>query len=98
MPRLTLMEGTPFEKELDVLPFVKHKFNGLFRDSKIVIGAPDLLAGAPPRMDSRMRALNPASGMFTPRTATPASIYSPRPVCPTFMGMALLPSTYARIA
>lgn len=86
MPRLTLMEGTPFEKELDVLPFSKHKFAGLFRDSKISLGPADLVTGVPPRIDSRISALNPASGMFTPRTATPASIYSPPPVVPNLHG------------
>lgn len=80
------MEGTPFEKELDVLPFSKHKFTGLFRDNKIIAGPPDLLTGVPPRIDSRVSGLNPASGMFTPRTATPASIYSPPAVVPNLHG------------
>ena len=70
--RLTLLEGTPFEKEVQVLPFHKHRFDGIFRSSKIVVGPPDLLGGAPPRNDSRVSGLNPASGMFTPRTMTPA--------------------------
>lgn len=66
-PRMTLLEGTPFEKELQVLPFRKHKFDGIFRDRKITLGAPDLLTGLPQRSDSRINGLNPASGTFTPR-------------------------------
>ena len=86
MPRLTLMEGIPFEKELEVLPFSKHKFSGLFRESKIVVGPPDFLTGAPPRIDSRGSSLNPASGMFTPCTTTPVTIYSPPATMPNVHG------------
>jgi hypothetical protein len=37
--RVVLLEGVPFEKELLPLPYPKHKFPGLFRDSKIVLNA-----------------------------------------------------------
>jgi hypothetical protein len=37
VPRVVLLEGVPFEKELAPLPYTKHKFPGLFRDSKIVL-------------------------------------------------------------
>lgn len=77
-PRLTLLEGVPFEKELATLPFATTKFADLFRDTKIgVPGQLDLLTGPPrPRVD--YKGLNAASSVFTPRTATPASsTYSP---------------------
>lgn len=35
--RVTLLEGTPFEKELVELPFRTHKIEGLFRSQKINI-------------------------------------------------------------
>ncbi|KAF2490101.1 hypothetical protein BU16DRAFT_170516 [Lophium mytilinum] len=34
--RVTLLEGVPFEKELQELPFRTQKFEGLFRDTKIL--------------------------------------------------------------
>ena len=37
LPRVTLLEGVPFEKELIALPFRQKKFSGIFRENKIVI-------------------------------------------------------------
>lgn len=77
MSRLTLLEGTPFEKELATLPFQTKKFPGIFRESKIVLpGQLDLLSDYRPRIDSR-GTLNAGSDVFTPRTGTPGSVYSP---------------------
>lgn len=67
------------------MPFNKHKFPGLFRETKTVVNL-DLLTGMPPRIDSRISGLNPANGMFTPRTATPASIYNSSPSVPNLHG------------
>ncbi|KAE9983534.1 hypothetical protein BLS_004116 [Venturia inaequalis] len=36
-PRLTLLEGVPFEKEFDTVPFTRSKFGTLFRNQKIVL-------------------------------------------------------------
>lgn len=74
-----MLEGVPFEKELRVLPFRSKKFPGIFRENKIILpGQIDLLTGTESRgrVDSR-NTLNANSGVFTPRTGTPASIYSP---------------------
>lgn len=68
---VTLLEGVPFEKELAGLPHNKTKFPGIFRDSKININGVDLLTDARSRHDSRS-SFNPASGVFTPSTRTPA--------------------------
>ena len=76
-PRLTMLEGVPFEKELQALPFRTKKFPGIFRDRKIVIaGQVDHLTGPRDRHDSRI-ALNASTVPFTPRTGTPASVYTP---------------------
>ena len=75
MTRVTLLEGTPFEKELAILPFATKKFPDIFRETKINLpGQWDLLTGRP-RVDSH--GLNAASGVFTPRTGTPGTIGSP---------------------
>jgi hypothetical protein len=37
--RVVLLEGLPFEKELVPLPYPKHQFPGLFRESKLVLSA-----------------------------------------------------------
>jgi hypothetical protein len=37
--RVVLLEGVPFEKELVPLPYPKHKFTGMFRESKLVLNA-----------------------------------------------------------
>jgi hypothetical protein len=34
IPRVSMLEGVPFEKELAVLPFQKCRLSGLFRDGK----------------------------------------------------------------
>ena len=76
-PRLTMLEGVPFEKELQGLPFRTKKFPGIFRDLKIVVpGQVDLLTGPRARHDSRV-ALNASTVPFTPRSGTPASVYTP---------------------
>lgn len=36
-PRLTLLEGVPFEKEFDTVPFARQRFGTLFRNQKIVV-------------------------------------------------------------
>ena len=78
LPRVTLLEGVPFEKELAGLPFQTKKFPAVFRDTKINTGPVDLLSDFRPRMESRTASgLNATSGVFTPRTSTPASVYSP---------------------
>jgi hypothetical protein len=38
--KVTLLEGVPFEKELCLLPYKTHKFEGLFRSEKIVSSYP----------------------------------------------------------
>ena len=77
LSRVTLLEGVPFEKELIGLPFQQKKFQGGFRESKIMVpGQVDLLSDFRPRVDSRT-SLNATSGVFTPRTTTPSSYYSP---------------------
>lgn len=77
--RVTLLEGVPFEKELAVLPFDTVKFPGIFRDTKInVMGSTlDLLTGQPlrPRVDTR--GLSATSDVFTPRSGSPFSPFSP---------------------
>ncbi|TID19005.1 hypothetical protein E6O75_ATG06126 [Venturia nashicola] len=37
VPRLTLLEGVPFEKEFDTVPFTRSKFGTLFRNQKILL-------------------------------------------------------------
>ncbi|KAF1815550.1 hypothetical protein P152DRAFT_479469 [Eremomyces bilateralis CBS 781.70] len=44
--RITLLEGVPFERELVVLPFRKHKIMNLFRETKI-LSVPDFTPRAP---------------------------------------------------
>ncbi|CZT23612.1 uncharacterized protein RCC_09326 [Ramularia collo-cygni] len=69
---ITLLEGVPFEKELVQLPHNKTKFPGIFRDTKININGIDLLTeNTRTRHDSRS-SFNPASGVFTPFSQTPA--------------------------
>lgn len=69
---VTLLEGVPFEKELIQLPHKKTKLPGLFRDTKININGVDLLTESTRlRHDSRS-SFNPASGVFTPFSQTPA--------------------------
>jgi hypothetical protein len=87
--RVTLMEGVPFEKELVVLPFQMKKFDGIFKDAKLVTTPPDFITGnnigIRQRVDSN--GLNATSDPFTPgiRTVTPristpySSTYSPVP-------------------
>ncbi|KAK3701203.1 hypothetical protein LTR37_015582 [Vermiconidia calcicola] len=87
LSRVTLLEGTPFEKELAILPFQKAKFPGIFRDNKISIqGQTDLLTGQPPARVDSGRSLNANSVAFTPRTGTPASVYSPYSTAATLGG------------
>jgi len=45
--RITLLEGVPFEKELNMLPFRTKKFLGIFRDTKITVwnAPPTVLPG-----------------------------------------------------
>ncbi|CAK4030169.1 Hypothetical predicted protein [Lecanosticta acicola] len=81
-PRMTLLEGVPFEKELVALDTYKTtKFEGVFREAKVVV-APDLLTDfSRGRQDSK-NAFNPTSGIFTPassRTPAPQTpLFSPR--------------------
>ena len=79
--RLTLLEGIPFEKEFTSLKLNTKKFPELFRETQI-LGQMDLLGGIRGRVDSRNSVLNGASGVFTPRTSTPATgvatVYSSR--------------------
>ena len=81
-PRVTLLEGVPFEKELACLNYNKHKLDGVFRDSKLIVNPPDLLTDFPRgRQDSKNTSFNPASGVFTPASRTPAPqtpVFSPR--------------------
>lgn len=77
--RVTLLEGVPFEKELLELPFRTTRFAGVFRDMKINLGGKylDLLTGAPPPPRNRENSIMSAtSGIFTPRTTTPASTHT----------------------
>ncbi|KAK4962288.1 hypothetical protein LTR28_004575 [Elasticomyces elasticus] len=46
--RVTLLEGTPFEKELAALQFSTTKFEGLFRNTKVDLHGKDLLSDFPP--------------------------------------------------
>ena len=79
----------PFEKELVTLPFQKKKFPGIFREGKIVLpGQIDLPSDFRPRVDSKT-SLNAASGVFTPRTTTPSSVYSPLASIPNLDGAAM---------
>ncbi|KAK4541043.1 hypothetical protein LTR36_008412 [Oleoguttula mirabilis] len=72
--RVTLLEGTPFEKELAILPFPTVKLGSIFRESKISVpGSVDLLTGQPPRPRIDSRGLSATSGVFTPRTNSPFS-------------------------
>jgi len=67
MPRITLLEGSSFEKERAAFPFSKAKFAGILQESKANNNPYDLLGDL--RRDSR--ALSGASSAFTPRNATP---------------------------
>lgn len=91
LQRATLLEGTPFEKELAVLPFRTKKFPGIFRDTKINV-AVDLLTGQNvsyrPRMDSH--GLSATSEAFTPRTNSPYTpVFSPGGGIPQLDGQTL---------
>jgi len=84
--RVTLVEGTPFEKGLAALPFEKKKFAGIFRENKMPNGPSDLLKDL--RRDSRV--LSGASGVFTPRTNTPYTpVVSPDGSIPQLDGQLL---------
>lgn len=75
--RVTLLEGVPFEKELLELPFRTVGFPGVFRDMKINLGNTfDFITG-PVTRNRENSILNASSGIFTPRTTTPASTYTP---------------------
>ncbi|KAF7187199.1 hypothetical protein HII31_11454 [Pseudocercospora fuligena] len=74
--KVTLLEGVPFEKELQTLPYPQQKFPGLFRESKIVVNSVDLVTADFSRLrhDSKnnMNVFNPNSAVFTPPSQTPA--------------------------
>lgn len=76
--RVTLLQGVPFEKELVALPYHTKKFDGIFRETKINLNMLDLLTDMPRLRQDSKSTFNPASGIFTPGTRTPA------PNTPTF--------------
>ncbi|KAF2137547.1 uncharacterized protein K452DRAFT_278557 [Aplosporella prunicola CBS 121167] len=82
VPRVTLIEGVPFEKELAILPFETKKFDNLFRTQKINLYGNGTSGFGPSLLLSNIAFRNPSSttsGSTTPpllgvgaiRVATP---------------------------
>ena len=71
--RLTMLEGTPLQQELQALSFNVKSIPGLFRESKITLPVP---TGPRGRVDSHT-ALSAAACNMTPRTSTPNVASSP---------------------
>ncbi|KAK4978371.1 hypothetical protein LTR66_010622 [Elasticomyces elasticus] len=81
--RVTLLEGTPFEKKLATLQFDTTKFEGLFRNTKIDLHGKDLLSDFPPfstaslhqsNLQKVFRPLSPIGSQKTSSTATSGPI------------------------
>ena len=70
--RITLLEGIPFGPELAALPLRQKKIPGVFRDTKTTLPGPLNVYTDPRTRVGSNTSLNAASGVFTPRTQTPA--------------------------